>query len=253
MFLVTFRSPLRNIHAKIKIAQDPCLWLFDLSLSPQIPCLLGICQLTDEIGSDLCSERTFENNVIFWNSRTHTHNLHFQCGVEFFGPLETNVILGVFNLTKMHSLLMQVRGEIKNTLWNPVVETLIIYFLPWDLFTCSSWFKSTWNISTRVTWLKTNLCQQQNQADRNRTIVFSCHKNVKQHTVSCVFPLRPSWLNYEILFTKKHYSSLFKRINMIKGLVEKWWLKFQLLKCTSVCRENKKGTEILFKPKHQVR
>lgn len=145
---------------------------------------------------------------IMWFSGTqkhpHIHNLHFQYGIEFFGLLGTNVILGVFNLTKMHSLLMKDRGEIKNTLWNPVIETLIIYFLAWDLFTCSSWFKTTWNISTRLTWLKTNLCWQQNQTDRNRTIVFSCHKNVtKQHIVSCVFALCSSWLNYEILFTKK--------------------------------------------------
>lgn len=193
MFLTTLRPPLRNIHAKIKIARDPFLWLFDLSLSPQIPCLLGICQLTDEVGSDLCSERTFENNAIFWNSETQTYNLHFQCGIEFFGLLGTNVILGVFNLTKMHSLLMQHKGEIKNSLWNPVIEILIIYFFAWDLFTCSSWFKNTWNRSTRLTWLKTSLCQQQNQTDRNRTRVFLCHKNVtKQHIVSCVFALCPS-------------------------------------------------------------
>lgn len=143
---------------------------------------------------------------------------------------------------------MKDRGEIKNTLWNPLIDTLIIYFLAWDLFACSSWFKNTWNVSTRLTWLKTNLCWQQNQTDRNRTVVFSCHKNVtKQHIVSCVFALCPSWLNYEILFTKKHYSSLFKRINMIKGLVEKW-LKLQLLKCTSACRENKKAPKFFSNP-----
>lgn len=43
---------------------------------------------------------------IMWFSGTqkhpHTHNLHFQYGDEFFGLLGTNVILGVFNLTKMH-------------------------------------------------------------------------------------------------------------------------------------------------------
>lgn len=112
---------------------------------------------------------------IMWFSGTHkhTHRIYISLvGLFLIGLLGTNVILGVFNLTKMHLLLMQVRGEMKNTLWNPVIESLIIYFLAWDLFTCSSWFKSTWNISTRITRLKTNLCQQQNQTDRNRTIVF---------------------------------------------------------------------------------
>lgn len=129
----------------------------------------------------------------FSGTQKHRHIIYISSVELFFGLLGTNVILGVFNLTKMHSLLMQDKGEIKNSLWNLVIEILIIYFFAWDLFTCSSWFKNTRNGSTRLTWLKTNICQQQNQTDRNRTRVFLCHKNVtKQHIVSCVFALCPS-------------------------------------------------------------
>lgn len=77
---------------------------FDFSTSPfpsHMPCLLRICQLTNETGWDLCSELTFENNVIFWNTK-HTHKIYIsrvQFGV-FFGLLGINVILGGFSLTK---------------------------------------------------------------------------------------------------------------------------------------------------------
>lgn len=49
------------------------------------------------------------------HTHTHTHKSTFPV-LGFFGLLGTNVVLGGFNLTKMHSLLMQVRGEMKNTL-----------------------------------------------------------------------------------------------------------------------------------------
>lgn len=92
---------------------------FDSLTSPflhKYPVCLGFASWLMRLGL-ISTLRGHLKIMWFSGTQTHTHIIYissrFQCGVEFFGLSGTNLILGVFNLTKMHLLLMQDRGEIK--------------------------------------------------------------------------------------------------------------------------------------------
>lgn len=189
MFLTPSRPPWRETHARTKITHDPCLWLSTSHFPHTCPVCSGFASWLTRWAESSAPKRHWRV-MGFPGAHKHTHTKSASPVLGCFCLLGTNVVRGGFAFTKMRLLLMQVRGEMKNTLWKPLIESLIIYFLPWDLFTCSSWFKNTRKVSTRITQLKTNLWQQQNQIDRNRTIAFFMPQNAnKQCIVLCVLPL----------------------------------------------------------------
>lgn len=121
------------------------LWPLDMTSRPlpfslHTACPLVICQLTNEFGWDLCILWTFKNNITSWNIQKCATKAASALLVLIFGLDGTKVMLGCFRITKMYSLLMQVRGMMKNMLWNPADRELNHLFFSLDLFIHSIWF-----------------------------------------------------------------------------------------------------------------
>lgn len=129
MVLTPFRPPLRNTHPNKNHPWPLALTWWPLPFPCTCPvCLWFVSWLTrsgaiSAVNGHLKRKCASLEPTSTCKKTTDT----FLCGL-FGGLLGKNIILRSFNLTTTCSWFVQVRGEMKSTLWNTVIESLITFY-----------------------------------------------------------------------------------------------------------------------------